>query len=249
MRKGELERIAESPLNEFAHTKGFTRTLNVLLFCDRLGTQYRLLEIILNAYNMNFYYKNSNVDEVRINKLLLRKALGICTEKSIQNQTNDLIEMGFLKSYRKEGGVDGEFVFIVEEQPYMNPYVLLSEVEYHLLNQFRLSDKKKADMMLKELKRVSKEHEKVFIGRLRYAEPEDQTKILAEYCDTLGKHLEGKGIPLVGGYPEKSIKSVPPESNPNRQIKGRSFNNKLQEAKQENMGISPKDFLTRIGIQ
>lgn len=191
---------------------------------------------------MNMQYKNRDANEIRINKLLLRKALGNRTEKSIQNQANALIEKGFLKAYRKVGGADGEFIFTVKEQPYLNPYVLLCEVEYFLLTQFRPRDRKKVDMMLKELKRLSREIEKVFIERLSNTKPDDQKEVLADYFSMIRQQLESKGITLIEKNPQKSIQSAQHESYPYRQNNGH-YNSKLKETEHENKGMSKEKFL------
>jgi hypothetical protein len=194
-----FDAIHKKPINSYAHTTGFTRMLNVIQQCDRIGSSYKLLEMILNVHNTNVSKNISNPYSVRMHKIMLRKALGYCTEKTIQDQANTLVQLGLLEKYRKENGEDGNFIFTLSEKPYESPYILLSEAEYYFLEVYQPEERRDIGKVFKVLKDASKLLEGQYVQLLYQARTQEETdRVLADYIDALRQKVEAEGIVLDG---------------------------------------------------
>ncbi len=176
-------------------TKPFIRLDNVIACCNRLnGEELKLLGQIMNIVNID-YSHGITTNEVKLPRNLLTWIFNNCTMKSILNYAKSLEELGFIESFSRDGGDNGDFIFLINEKEFFekeffvnNPYVLLGVIENQVIESFRYSGKSSRDF-LKGMDTATSAVEKDYVLRLKKANDSKKKEILEEYQQYLCEQL------------------------------------------------------------
>ncbi|MEK5436068.1 MULTISPECIES: hypothetical protein [Paenibacillus] len=170
--------------------KPFIRLDNVIACCNRLnGEELKLLGQIMNIVNID-YSRGITTTEVKLPRNLLTWIFNNCTMESILNYAKSLKELGFIESFSRDGGDNGDFIFLVKEKELFvnNPYVLLGVIENQVIESFRYSGKSSRDF-LKAMKTATIAVQKDYVKRLKNANDSKKKEILEEYQQYLCEQL------------------------------------------------------------
>lgn len=171
-------------------TKPFIRLDNVIACCNRLnGEELKLLGQIMNIVNID-YSHGITTNEVKLPRTLLTWIFNNCTMKSILNYAKSLEELGFIESFSRDGGDNGDFIFLINEKELFanNPYVLLGVIENQVIESFRYSGKSSRDF-LKAMDTATSAVEKDYVMRLKKANDTKKKEIQEEYQQYLCEQL------------------------------------------------------------
>ncbi|MEK5476970.1 hypothetical protein NYE70_08430 [Paenibacillus sp. FSL R5-0407] len=194
-----VEQYAKRAINDFAVTKGYTRTLNAVILCDSFYKHLPLIQIIFNAAS------TQKAEVIRLNKRILRKALGKCTEKSVDNHVQELMKLGLIDHYEKTKGVNGEFIFLLNKSIDKNPYLLLSEAENFVMTTYKPIKESTIDRFDSIIKNISEEKGDEFVEMIKSTS--DINHVLNEYVTVIINKCQQEGIVFM---PEKrKYKSTP----------------------------------------
>lgn len=170
--------------------KGFIQLWTAIACCNRLnGEQLKLLGLIMNVVNTNVY-QNNLITEVRLPRVLLRRIFYNRTMESIlRSYAKPLADLGFIESYSRECGDDGDFVFVIKDNPLNNPIVLLCVIENSVIDSFRLNKECSTEDLLKAMTNAVNSVEKEFVTRIKNLKASEKEVLLNEYrqylCDQL----------------------------------------------------------------
>lgn len=174
--------------------RNFIRLDNVVACCSRLnGECLKLLGQIMNIVNTD-KYNRINTTEVKLPRILLRRIFQDCTVESIQNHAKSLTRLGFIESYSRQDGDNGDFVFNIQEHPVNNPFVLLSVVENEIIELSKLLSKNKSNLFLRVLTEAINQVELMYVESLKNAKDGKREVILQEYRLYLCEQLESNGL-------------------------------------------------------
>jgi hypothetical protein len=176
------------------YSNGFFRLENQVACCSRLnGDLLRLLGLIMNRVNTAKSHGKFPSD-VLMSRLLIKRVFGDCHDKTIKNYAEQLKQLGFIESFSKQNGENGDFLFVVTDRPENNPYVLLSLVENQLLMSTEVQRNYKADTVLEALTTAIKSVEDGYVFRLKNASESGRETILQEYSNYLREQLEATSM-------------------------------------------------------
>ncbi|WP_426984060.1 hypothetical protein [Brevibacillus borstelensis] len=197
------------------HANGFTGIHNAIMCCNRIsGNGLKLLGLIMNQNNIT----KKNI--VKMPRLLLRRIFDNCSDRTIENHADDLKKLGFIESYSRQGGDNGEFVFVIVDRPENNPYVLIGIVENDLLNSVKLRGN--SGDFLRVIKDTIGKLEGFYVERLKHAASNiEREKIIDEYRQSLHQEISSLG------FVDISIKQVARNPNTKNRIKEKALSDDI----------------------
>lgn len=193
------------------YANGFTGIHNAIMCCNRItGNGLKLLGLIINQNNIT----KKNI--VRMPRLLLRRIFDNCSDRTIENHADDLKKLGFIESYSRQGGHNGEFVFVIVDRPENNPYVLLGIVENDLINSVKLLGN--SGDFLRAIKDTIGKLEGFYVERLKHAASDsEREKIVDEYRQSIHEEIASLG------FVDISIKQLARYSDTKNRIKEKAL--------------------------